>query len=356
MPENKADSATSYKLFSSRPVYHSLAWIFYVSAMLFINYGSNGLLLLSFGNVLIHSFFLALLIYTNLYFLIPKFLSKKQITAYFALLIFASFLVTPLEMICLYWNMSGYDEARAFLLRNQFLQFLYMFFAAITSSIFKIAKEWLLQERTKRALENKNLQSELSFLKSQINPHFLFNTLNSLYALTLKKSDKAPEIVLRLSDMMRYMLYESNEKFVDFEKELNSVKNYLELEKIRYGEKAAINFVQNIDSDDKYTIPPLIFIPFLENAFKHGLSNSLTQGYVNVKIEVKSKNLTFEIENSKNSEVKDERYYKGGIGLSNVKRRLELIFGNNYNLKIVDSDKSFSVVLELTIDNKFNNA
>jgi LytS/YehU family sensor histidine kinase len=142
---------------------------------------------------------------------------------------------------------------------------------------------------------------------------------------------------------------------VDLEKEIDSIKNYLELEKIRYGEKALISFEYKNDLGEQYCIAPLIFIPFLENAFKHGLSNSLDKGFVKVSITVKNKLLQFDIENSKTKEAKDERFYKGGIGLTNVKRRLELIFGKNYNLKIVDSDKSFSVVLELTIDNKFNN-
>jgi two-component system LytT family sensor kinase len=352
MPKTVSASEPGYRFLSTRRVYHSILWLTYIALMLFINYSSSGIWQLSIGNVLIHTFFLALLIYLNLYFLIPRFLSKNRIFLYFALLIFSAFILTPLELICLYWNLSGFEEARVYLLKNQFLQFLFMFFAALASSVFKIAKEWLLQERTKRALENKNLQSELSFLKSQINPHFLFNTLNSLYALTLKKSDKAPEIVLRLSDMMRYMLYESNEKLVDLTKEIDSIKNYLELEKIRYGEKAEIRFNCEGESIDKYCIPPLIFIPFLENAFKHGLSNSLGNGFVYVTISIKNKVLHFDIENSKTKEIHDERFYKGGIGLNNVKRRLELIFGQNYKLKISDSENSYKVALELNLQEK----
>lgn len=352
MSDTLSASKTRYAFLSSKPFYHGVLWCSYIALMFCINYSSSGNFQISIGNVLIHSFFLALIIYTNLYFLIPNFLSKKRILSYFTLLIISCIVFTPLELICLYWNLSGFDDARSYLLQNQFLQYFFMFFAALASSVFKIAKEWLLQERTKRALENKNLQSELSFLKSQINPHFLFNTLNSLYALTLKKSDKAPEIVLRLSDMMRYMLYESNEKTVDLEKEIDSIKNYLELEKIRYGEKALISFDYENDPGEQYCIAPLIFIPFLENAFKHGLSNSLDKGFVKVSITVKNKLLQFDIENSKTKEAKDERFYKGGIGLTNVKRRLELIFGQNYKLNISDAENSFIVALELKLQEK----
>jgi sensor histidine kinase YesM len=354
MTKDDKKNIASYNFYLSKPVYHSLIWLFYILSMLFINYSSSGFFYLSLGNVLINSTFLAVLIYFNLYFLIPKFLSKKRFFTYFLALALSALVISPLELICTYWNLAGFEEARTYLIQNQYIQYIYALFAAFFSTILKIIKEWLLQERTKSALENKNLQSELSFLKSQINPHFLFNTLNSLYALTLKKSDKAPEIVLRLSDMMRYMLYESNEKLVELEKEIASIKNYLELEKIRYGEKAAISFIYEEEDSSNYFIPPLIFIPFLENAFKHGLSNSIQMGYVNVKLNIKNKMLDFEIENSKSNEIKDERYYKGGIGLNNVKRRLELIFGQNYTLKINETEDKFIVSLHLSLKENLN--
>ena len=132
-------------------------------------------------------------------------------------------------------------EAKQTYLNNQSFFFLSTFFVAISSSIYYILNDWLKGQRERQELTNKTLQSELNFLKSQINPHFLFNTLNSLYALTLKKSDLAPEIVLKLSEMMRYMLYECNERRVPLQKEINYLVNYLELEKLRHGKKMSIN-------------------------------------------------------------------------------------------------------------------
>ena len=152
-----------------------------------------------------------------------------------------------------------------------------------TSTVVKITVDWYTNIREKQELVTETMQSELRFLKSQINPHFLFNTLNSLYALTLKKSDIAPDIVLKLSEMMRYMLYECNEKWVPLGKELNYVANYLEMERIRQGSRVDISYeINGLVSDQK--IAPLMFIPFIENCFKHGLGSQISKGYVNINL------------------------------------------------------------------------
>ena len=336
-----------YEFLSKRITYHSILWSVYVAIMLLFNYSGPDNFSLTLANVFIHTIFLAILVYLNILYLIPKYLSKKKLFTYFSLLIFSTMVATPLELICLYWNMSHFTEAQRYLIQNQHVHFLFMFVVLNGSTVLKIGKEWLLQERIKRDLERRNLQSELSFLKSQINPHFLFNTLNSLYALTLKKSDKAPEIVLRLSEMMRYMLYESNEKKVRLEKEVTYIQNYLELERIRYGDKAKIEFEYSGERPETYEITPLLFIPFLENAFKHGLSNSITKGFVQVSMIVAEGEIQFDIINSKSQEPKDENYYQGGIGLKNVKRRLELIYSNKYDLKIKENKENYTVSLNI---------
>ena len=193
------------------------------------------------------------------------------------------------------------------------------------------------------------MQSELKFLKSQINPHFFFNTLNNLYALTLKKSDLAPEIVLRLSEMMRYMLYESNEKEVSLEKEINYVINYIELEKLRQGERFQINFdIKGAPKQQK--IAPLMFIPFLENSFKHGLDSHIKAGYVNAQLTLNEASVSLDIKNSKPKNVQPIKASKsGGIGLENVKRRLKLLYPNKHNLKINDATDFFHVALEINL-------
>lgn len=259
--------------------------------------------------------------------------------------------VLPIEIVFLYWNIAGNDniETQLDLLSKQYGHFVFLFAALVFSTVLKIIKEWLLQQAVQKELENKHLQSELSFLKSQINPHFLFNTLNSIYALTLKKSDAAPEIVLRLSEMMRYMLYKSNEKKVPLEQEIKYIQNYLALEKTRYGDKAQIAFEYAGDSPSNYTIAPLLFITFLENSFKHGLSQSIAQGSVECLLYLEDNTIDFTLQNSKTSE-KDENYFQGGIGLVNVKRRLDLIYPNKYELEIHDSDDTYVVNLKIDLN------
>ena len=340
----------SYDFVSNRVVYHGLIWFCYMLTLLFLDSGEEGFITI-LRNTLIHVFFLMLIVYVNYLYLIPNYLSKKRFISYLLLLLFTAAVVMPIEMVCLYWNIGGKDniDAQVELLKKQYDHFIFLFLTLIISTILKITKEWFLQQSVQKELENKNLQSELSFLKSQINPHFLFNTLNSLYALTLKKSDKAPEIVLRLSEMMRYMLYKSNEKEVPLEQEINYIQNYLALERTRYGDKARIEFECAGESPSNYVIAPLLFITFFENSFKHGLSQSITEGFVECLLYIEDNNIDFTIQNSKTQE-KDERYFQGGIGLVNVKRRLELIYPDKYVLDFHETDEIYLVNLKIDLN------
>jgi sensor histidine kinase YesM len=340
----------SYEFISNRVVYHGLIWFCYMLALLFLDSGEEGFITI-LRNTLIHIFFLMLVVYVNYLYLIPNYLSKKRFISYLLLLLFTAAVMMPIEMVCLYWNIGGKDniDAQVELIKKQYGHFIFLFFTLVVSTILKITKEWFLQQSVQKELENKNLQSELSFLKSQINPHFLFNTLNSLYALTLKKSDKAPETVLRLSEMMRYMLYKSNEKKVPLEQEINYIQNYLALERTRYGDKARIEFECAGESPNNYAIAPLLFITFFENSFKHGLSQSITEGFVECLLYTEDNSIDFTIQNSKTQE-KDERYFQGGIGLVNVKRRLELIYPDKYILDIHETDEIYLVNLKIDLN------
>jgi len=195
------------------------------------------------------------------------------------------------------------------------------------------------------------MQTELRFLKSQINPHFLFNTLNNLYALTLKKSDEAPEIVIKLSEMMRYMLYECNEKRVLLSKEIHYIRNYLDLERIRQGKNVNITFTVEGSANNE-EIAPLLFIPFLENAFKHGLSNQIDHGFVDIRMHIEKDMVSFFIENTK-APVRpqaDPNRKSGGIGLVNVHRRLNLIYPEKYDLRIDNHPNTYAVELTIELD------
>jgi LytS/YehU family sensor histidine kinase len=333
---------------SKRVVYHTLFWltILIFLSLLDDTHDDFGY---SLGNELINIFFYAIVVYFNLFYLIPNYLTKKKFLTYVGLLLFFVLIITPLKVIILYFRFSDQPALQANLISHQNLYFLSNFFIAGTSTIFSIVTDWARQLREKTDLERQTMQSELKFLKSQINPHFLFNTLNNLYALTLKKSDQAPEIVIKLSEMMRYMLYECNEKQVLLVKEINYIRNYLDLEKLRQGQNVDIALeVSGQISNQK--IAPLMFITFLENSFKHGLNNQLKNGFVHVRIDVGPREVEFFVENSKPNTLPNQEHRRhGGIGLVNVKRRLELLYPNQYVLNIDDNPNSYAVNLTLEI-------
>ncbi len=303
----------------------------------------------TFINELINVIFYASIIYFNLWVLIPRFLSKKKTITYFVLLIFAVLLITPIKVVVFYFRFENFPQHQQELLKQRALFFKSTLFFAFASTFWSIIMDWWKHQKEKKILETRNMQSELNFLKSQINPHFLFNTLNSLYAHTLKKSDDAPEIVLKLSEMMRYMLYECNERQVPLSKELNYMKNYIDLERLRQGKKVNINMEIEGEVEDQL-IAPLLFIPFIENCFKHGLNHHLNQGYIDIKVIVFDHTVNFYIKNSKPVHKPKQLHPKsGGIGLVNVKRRLELIYPEKYELNIEESPTTYAVNLDIEL-------
>jgi LytS/YehU family sensor histidine kinase len=302
------------------------------------------------SNNVVRLIILGAAVYYNIYVLIPKHLANKKFLAYFGFMAVMVFIITPIEAFFIYTRSKDNPEMQAVVLQNLNWSFLPNFFVVGTSTVVKITLDWLKNQREKQELETQTMQSELRFLKSQINPHFLFNTLNSLYALTLKKSDKAPDIVLKLSEMMRYMLYECNERFVSLSKEVSYIANYLELEKLRQGKNVDIEYVVDGNVGEQ-KIAPLMFIPFIENCFKHGVGNQLSKGRVNIRLEVNGNEVTAVIENSKAETMPKPLHARsGGIGLVNVRRRLELLYPGHYTLDIDDNPKTYTVTLKILLD------
>lgn len=195
-------------------------------------------------------------------------------------------------------------------------------------------------------LKSDNIEAELRFLKAQLHPHFLFNTLNNLYSLTLEKSEKASDVVLKLSELLDYVLYKCNSEFVPLNDEVTQMKNYIELEKLRYGERLDVDFTApNIPH--RVTIPPMLLMTLLENSFKHGVSKTMDNSWIKVDLLIDGETAHFEISNSKHTT--DPKPGKsGGIGLKNIQNRLQLIYKDNFELKIKDDTFYFSVDLKLT--------
>ncbi len=327
---------------------HALFWVFLLAILIVSDFQEAG-----WPRILYNKFtdvaFYALLIYVNLLYLIPNYLTKKKFWIYVGLLLLAVVILTPIKIAIQVMLFSDAPSFQIYFIKNQSYYFLSMFLIGGSSTLYSIISDWFIHQSEKMELETQTMQSELNFLRSQVNPHFLFNTLNNLYALTLKKSDDAPQIVLKLSEMMRYMLYECNERKVPLSKEIAYLKNYLDLERLRQHDMININFnIRGEIRDQK--IAPLLFIPFLENSFKHGLNNQLHHGYVDIDINVEEERLQFHIVNSKApSQPKQNHRRSGGIGLVNVQRRLNLIYPDQYQLKIQNQPNTYSVNLELTL-------
>ena len=224
---------------------------------------------------------------------------------------------------------------------NHAIRFLIIF---IISSGLKVITQWYREKQQLQELEKSRVQAELSFLKSQIHPHFLFNCLNSIYYLTLSGNDKAPKTILSLSDFLRFVFTESDSPLIPLEKEVNMLSEYLNLQSLRTSEKFELQFV--VDGDlGEYDIMPLTFIPFVENAFKYGLS-AHSNCFVHIRIAVQQWRLTFACDNSVMSSVKDPAR-SSGIGLKNIRKRLELAYPDSYSLKIGEDSAGFHVKLQI---------
>ena len=212
----------------------------------------------------------------------------------------------------------------------------------------RLALEWSRTEKLKAELLAQTKSSEIALLRSQINPHFLFNTLNNIYSLVYQKSDKAPSAVMKLSEIMRYMLYETNAEKVALNKELNYILSFIELQELRINNSDYVKYELKGNSDNR-RISPMILIPFIENAFKHGSKKAASPG-ITININLESDVFIFDISNyiKKNDETMDK---DGGIGLHNLQRRLELIYPGKHKLEIKNDGEIYSVHLEIEESN-----
>lgn len=217
-----------------------------------------------------------------------------------------------------------------------------VFFFAIIRHIYNYVK---LRQATQQ-LRIEKQEAELNYLKSQTNPHFLFNTLNNIYALARDKSDLAPESILRLSKILRYMLYETTGAYIAIEQELKIISDYISLEQLRYDTSLNINFNYNVE-DMKQALPPLLLIPLVENAFKHGVSETRGRPFVDIHLSIKQRQLFFVVKNSAEA-LSTAGNVKENIGLSNLRRQLELLY-KEYALSIAHDVATFTAILKINL-------
>ncbi|MFO7658143.1 MAG: histidine kinase [Bacteroidales bacterium] len=216
--------------------------------------------------------------------------------------------------------------------------------------MLKFTSEWFSQEDAKFKLskiEREKVEIELRALRAQVNPHFLFNSLNVLYSLALKNAKETPETIIKLSDILRYVIYDSNKEKVSIKSEVELINNYLSLQEHRIDKTSIINFDTEIQNDLK--IAPMLFLPLVENSFKHGIKGDISNTFVNIKIKTKNKTVHFEIENNKGTSDNHDQNRDSGIGLTNIKKRLKLLYPDKHALTIKDDEHKFKVSLKINL-------
>jgi two-component system LytT family sensor kinase len=295
-----------------------------------------------------------LVIYVNLYLLMPLFFYPQKYLQYAAwtllLLLLGGFLQrSSAYAIWVPWD-TIHNPAMARLEKTDFWIPVRIFknaagnipVVAITM-IIKLMRNAIKQEKNLRELEQEKFNAELGLLKAQINPHFFFNTLNSLYALSLKGSTQASNVVLRLSDLMHYMLHEASAPLVLLQDEIKHLENYIGIEQLRFADRLDLSFQYSGNTHGKM-IAPLLLLPFVENAFKHSLAE--TDGWITINLKVAGSKLFFKVENSYQPPVTPGN---SGLGLKNVTRRLELTYPGHHELLINQNDNVFEADLKLDL-------
>jgi two-component system, LytTR family, sensor kinase len=233
-----------------------------------------------------------------------------------------------------------FDQA---LINSSFIELLFISGLAVSLKEYRLRVRWREREKS---LEKEKLESELNFLKAQINPHFLFNTLNNIYALARKQAEQTPEAILKLSKLMRFMLYESRKEKIPIIEELRMIDDYIELERMRYNGRLRIEFRKTLD-DETQLVAPLLLIHFVENAFKHGASESRFEAHISIFVKLEQRVLSAEIRNTKEENSPTEEREK--IGLENITRQLELLYPQ-HQLTLVNEPKEFVVHLSIPLN------
>jgi two-component system LytT family sensor kinase len=290
---------------------------------------------------LINNIILAIIFYANAYYFFPSILKTKGILLYLLVIAVSLLLV---------WFISKYVDQQLFPIKRKwgkpfFANFISYIFIIGTSCSYRILIDNFKSRRLNKDRETENLKTELSFLRSQISPHFMFNVLNNLVSLARKKSDKMEPALIQLSNLLRYMLYEGNQGKISLTQELKYLNGYIDLQKLRFGDDVIIIFTAEGNLEN-FDLEPMLLIPFVENAFKHGMG-TLENPMIKIKLTAVNKTLNFLVENDI-AEIGESKDDNSGIGLNNVKRRLDLLYKNHYDLAISNEDGKYIVNLKLT--------
>lgn len=335
---------------------HVIFWLIYFAITVIRWGGIHEDYLYSFKTTLTGFPIHMILVYLNIYVLMPHFAFKKKYAIYIALILSAIFIMVLLKFNLTYYLISTnvWPEGHT----TDTLTFNYIFDMMIGElyvitfvTSIKITLDFLQEHKRVVDLEKAQLETELLFLKTQISPHFFFNTLNNIYSLAVEESKNTPKIILKLSELMRYLLYETRSKRQSLENEILCIQNYLDLERIRHNTELEIDMSISGDIHDK-KIAPILLLSFIENAFKHGVHKSIGGVKITIDFSIIEDFLYFTISNPipQLNEQKEDLNQSRGIGLKNVKKRLALGYNeNDYNLTINNENNMFVVKLKIKV-------
>ena len=290
---------------------------------------------------------LALLVYATNYILIPQLLYKKKYWQFFSLYLVMTIGIGLLKlkiiMALVYPGLEPFANFKTRFYDN----IIPVFLLVTTGAVTRLIRDYLQSQRRLTEIAQEKAETELKFLKSQINPHFLFNSLNAIYFLIDKQNIEARQTLLQFSDLLRYQLYDCNAETIAIEKEVAYLQDYIRLQKLRKDSNYEVDV--KIQQDIKgFQIVPLLLIPFVENAFKHISNHQHNRNFVHVELAKSNGSFSFQVENSKEEQL-NQTLLPGGIGLNNVKRRLELLYPDKHKLKIENNEETYRVQLELKI-------
>lgn len=331
-------------------LHHYVFWILYFLFWVYVYQPGNNPRAAQLNSLVLVSVH-ALVSYFNLMVLFPWLLRPRKYLSYL-LSVILSVLLGSMLMALIFLQLDTLDPEQkisiftfGFILNN----FIAIFTTLVLTLSLKLVKQWYERDRQNQQLQQLQTATELKFLKAQINPHFLFNVLNTLYALSIKKSEKTPDVILKLSEILRYLLYEAGDQEVPLKKELNYVRNFVELEQMRYGDRVQVE-IREQGSLENILIAPMLLLTFVENSFKHGVHHSAGQCRIRLEI-VSDENgkLSMRVVNSTRSSGprRPEQERPGGLGLENVRKRLELLYPGRHKLFINNSENEFEVLLEI---------
>ncbi len=340
------------KLFWNKLVQHSLFWTLSFVVLLNMFAYSDDLAAVDFIYTFLFHLSLIIVVYLNIRLWIPIFLQRRSYLLYVIALsltasigvLFNNFTFNYLADIVFpgYYFIESYGF-------YDILKFVVVYLAL--SSLLKFSKSWFKQIETEQKLDKlaKEKQgAEMGALKSQINPHFLFNNLNNLYSLSLDNDKRAPGFILRISEMMRYLLYETNSNSVLLEKEIDHLDNFINLQKLKVEDQLEVKF-EVIGNLDNIKVAPLLFLPLVENAFKHGVKVDHDIAFVKILMEVSEDIIAFNVENNKGEIDEMFKNENSGFGLDNLRKRLELSYPSKHQLKVMDGVNRFTVFMKLEL-------